>query len=205
MKNSTLDPLKYINDTKTPRGPRSSVRYGNTARLDKAQEQARLSPTPVEEIINYVNEFLLSLGMKKCENPKHTLPDTGSDDAVKLEEHIDKEIYAPIRACKDITCKDIVWMKFTDKGFLGVVAVSNDINFDIPKPEDTHLCKRNTSGIIVQKLGQDWDRSFVLVFPLHNIPKDLTRSDIETGIGNYLIEKKVPILDYYSHRYQFGR
>ncbi len=32
---------------------------------------------------------------------------------------------------KDI--RDIVWMKFTRDGFLGVVATSNDINFHIPK------------------------------------------------------------------------
>ena len=26
-------------------------------------------------------------------------------------------------------------------------------------------------------------------------------SDIESGIGNYLIDNDVPILDYYSHNY----
>ena len=28
--------------------------------------------------------------------------------------------------------RDIVWMKFTRDGYMGVVAVSNDIGFDIP-------------------------------------------------------------------------
>lgn len=40
--------------------------------------------------------------------------------------------------------------------------------------------------------------AYVLIFPLVNIPDGLDRSDIESGIGNYLISKNVPILDFYS-------
>ena len=49
----------------------------------------------------------------------------------------------------------------------------------------------------------EWDEGTVLVFPLINLKKlkDLDRSDIESGIGNYLIDNDVPILDYYSHNY----
>ncbi|WP_369813894.1 hypothetical protein, partial [Halolactibacillus sp. JCM 19043] len=61
--------------------------------------------------------------------------------------------------------------------------------------------KYNTSGIIVHHLGKCWDESFVLLFPLKNIPGNLSRSDVERGIGNYLIDKGVPILDFYFHNY----
>ena len=33
------------------------------------------------------------------------------------------------------------------------------------------------------------------------IPKGYKRADIEEAVGNLLIEKRVPILDYYSHLY----
>lgn len=59
----------------------------------------------------------------------------------------------------------------------------------------------NKSGIIVHHVNKSWEEAFVLVFPLKNIKNDLTRSDIERGIGNYLIVKGVPILDFYSHNY----
>ncbi|AYG01643.1 hypothetical protein [Lactococcus allomyrinae] len=82
-------------------------------------------------------------------------------------------------------------MKFTKGGFLGVIAVSDDINFNLG----------TTSGIIISKLNKKWDDSFVLIFPLKNIPSELKRGDIECGIGNYLVAKGVPILDYYSHKF----
>lgn len=113
--------------------------------------------------------------------------------------------------------KDIVWMKFTTSGYPGVVAVSNDINFDVPNNTSEYdlkvevwdpyeKCKKsewkhNSSGIIIHKLREQWDDSFVLVFPLKNIPYGYSRHDIEKAIGNYLIKKNVPILDFYSHIY----
>lgn len=57
--------------------------------------------------------------------------------------------------------------------------------------------KNTTAGRINQILNQKWDDTVVLVFPLVNIPDGLNRSDIESGIGNYLISQGVPILDYY--------
>lgn len=59
----------------------------------------------------------------------------------------------------------------------------------------------NSAGIIIHKLGKEWDESFVLIFPLKGIPNDYTRSDVETAIGNMLIEENVPILNFYSHMY----
>ncbi|MGC6173957.1 hypothetical protein [Lacrimispora sp. 38-1] len=98
-------------------------------------------------------------------------------------------------------------MKFTTDGYLGVVAASDDINFGIPnnsleynEKKPNNKWKYNTSGIIIHRLGKVWDENFVLVFPLPNIG-DGERSDIECGVGNYLISKGVPILNYYSHMF----
>lgn len=193
------DARHFIDDISRPTGKYSSVRYcENAPRIVKAREQAKKQPVPPEEIINYVNEFLAALDMPTVESPRLDIPPGLTND--ELEDYIDSHLYAPICDAGG-NCRDLVWMKFTNLGFLGVVAVSNDINFDIPKDGDPHLCKRNTSGIIVHTLGQSWDRRFVLAFPLKSIPEDLRRGHIETGIGNYLIERNVPILDYHSHKY----
>lgn len=61
--------------------------------------------------------------------------------------------------------------------------------------ETQYLC------IIIYHLKKQWDESFVLIFPLQNISGNPKRGDIERGIGNYLIKKEVPILDFFSHRY----
>ncbi|WP_261063851.1 hypothetical protein [Streptococcus mitis] len=103
--------------------------------------------------------------------------------------------------------RDIVWMKFTSSGALGVVASSNDINFQKPssikeydEKQQNGKWKYNTSGIIIDRLGEKWDESFVLIFPIKSIPRSMTRHGVEKKIGNYLIDKGIPILDYYSHR-----
>ena len=109
--------------------------------------------------------------------------------------------------------KHVIWMKFAKNGQLGVVAASNDYNFDIPPSSDVYdettngkpKCECNgwkytTSGIILHKLNLEWDESFLLIFPLQGI-EDSWLKDIETGMGNFLIENDVPIIDFYSHRY----
>lgn len=103
--------------------------------------------------------------------------------------------------------RDIIWMKFTKDGYLGVVATSNDVNFDIPNSSIDYNAgesgnrKHTTSGIIIHSLDKVWNEDFDLVFPLEDIPKGFNRSMIESGIGNYLIENKSSILDFYSHNY----
>ena len=113
--------------------------------------------------------------------------------------------------------RDIVWIKFTKDDFVGAVATSNDINFDIPpdasvydnkilkyneyKKKDELVWQYNSSGILVHKLKKKWNESLVLVFPLKELGKNrkYSRHEIEMAIGNYLIEQQVPIIDYYSH------
>lgn len=200
---------KYIYDYgQNLKGEKSSVHYNDTTRLEKAKKQAELNKIAIEDIVAYTNEFLGMLGMNPVSNPKLVNPSVKNSV-------VNESIYASIQSDNNLfDIRDIVWMKFTKDGYLGVVAVSNDINFDIPELEEQYnytddgklksaqnKWKYNTSGIIVHHLKKEWDESFVLIFPLQNIPSGLSRGDIECGVGNYLIDRGVPILDYYSHRF----
>ncbi|MFI3325432.1 MAG: hypothetical protein R3Y35_04580 [Clostridia bacterium] len=186
--------IKFIDDYNKPTGKASSVHYGDTTRFDKAKEQSEFDPISKIEIIKYVNEFLNGIGVSIIENSTFD-PNTINYDSIKNDYNLEDE-------------QDILWIKFTEDGYIGVVAISNDINFDYPTLKEDYNKKNeigkwcyNTSGIIIHSLEKKWDKSFVLIFPLENIPKEYKREDIERGVGNYLIYKKAPILDFYSHKY----
>lgn len=180
---------------RTPRGAKSSV-HRDKFRLNKAEEQAGLSAVGIKDIISYVNEFLESIGMAFVNSPEMSINSLQEIDYKKIKE---------TNKLNDI--RDIVWMKFTKDGYLGVVATSNDINFDMPSSKNEYNDKikgdwrYNTAGILVHSLNKEWDTSFVLVFPLSDIPDCYKRGDIERAIGNYLIDKGVPVIDFYSHNY----
>ena len=189
---------EYLLETSRPCGAYSSVHYDKLTRFDKAKEQAELKGKNIQEIMDYTNEFLGLLGMNSAINP------------IIEREAFENNLYKEIKEKNNLKDeRDIVWMKFTKDGLLGVVATSNDINFQVPydlsdyKEKITkNKWKYNTSGIIIHYLKKQWDESFVLIFPLQNISeKKLKRGDVERGIGNYLIKKEVPILDFFSHRY----
>ena len=183
---------------------RCSVHFGNKYRIDKAKEQISLSPMDTGTIIAYVNAFLQAIGMQTVKSPIVHNP-------LRMN-------YEKLKATNNLAAKDdIVWMKFTEDGYLGVVAVSADINFDIPQDVSEYdlkvwdydfyskqrkrVWKHNSPGILVHQLGKKWDSSFALVFPLADIPEGYRRGDIERAIGNYLIERGVPIIDFFSHNY----
>jgi hypothetical protein len=182
---------------------RCSVHYGNTYRLDEARRQADLAPVPIDQIICHVNDFLDILGMERVDSPVKKPSEIHYAD-IKRQYHLADE-------------RDIVWMKFTTDGYLGVVATSNDVNFGLPTSSEDYdvkvpvynpyrkkyqrVFKYNTSGILVHQLEKAWDTSFVLLFPLANIPAEFERGDLERAIGNYLIDNNVPIIDFYSHNY----
>ena len=180
-----------------------SVHGKSYIRYNKAKEQAGYATVDVDMIIKHIKEFLNEIGISTIENPIYS-PQKLDYSRIKAEFDLEDE-------------RDLVWIKFTKDGYVGVVATSNDVNFDIPQSsheydkkhivynpyskeyEETWL--HNSSGILVHKLGKEWNTDFVLIFPLKNIPKGYKRADIEEAVGNLLIEKRVPILDYYSHLY----
>ena len=151
-------------------------------RIEKAKQQFELLPVERDIIAKYVNEFLDGWGMKTIDNP-HVKPKKTK------KRRID---YSKINSESK---EDIIWIKFTTDNYISVIGTSCDISF-------SNYAKSHTPvGIINQVLGQEWDEDDVLIFPLIGMPSNLYRSDIESGIGNYLIAKGVPILDYYSHNY----
>lgn len=204
----------YINSCGEKRFRGVNRYYGDTLRNDKAAMQASLPAVPQEFVLNFINEFLACLLPSESDHPQKALNqivldgvshpvigngivisgcswispvwDTAKRRYTKYDPKYDviKQVFGLRNA------NDLVWVKFTQAGHVGVVAKGFDINFGY----------QNSSGKLVREVGQKWDDSFVLVFPL--LPCLLNKyscSDIELGIGNYLISKQVPIIDYYSH------
>ena len=189
--------------------------YNDTVRNDKAYEQAKLSPVSFSKIFSYVNEILEWIrtdnGYKneiiRCEyieldNIQQVILDNGIiakncnwKDCIYNEDlnkytNWDAKYNAISDRFQLKQPNDIVWLKFTNKGHLGVVAKSFDISYSYA----------NSCGVLVNQVNEKWDTSFVLIFPLTSeILGNHKSGDIELSIGNYLISKKVPIIDYYSH------
>lgn len=167
--------IKYI----FPKYKEKSVNYKNCFRVKVANQQAEMKQVDIEKIKDYVNEYLNAL------NVSHDFI------IVNLKENpIKWGFYTDIKNNNNLSDKgDIVWFKFTKDGYLGVVASSNDINFSY----------KNTSGKILKFLEKEWDDTKVVIIPLKFKDNTLNRQMVESGIGNYLISKDVPILDYFSH------
>ncbi|WP_429971775.1 hypothetical protein ACQW5G_04000 [Fructilactobacillus sp. Tb1] len=205
-------------------GKASSVRYDNTTRLDKAKEQLELKTVSVDEIIKLTNRFLTSANIEPVPNPivnnsyisKLTNNKFKVSDFYKKQD-LDRIFYKNLMSKNNLSDeRDIVWMKFAKDNEgndrLVVVAKSNDINFIIPSNSADYTKKDkdgswsfNTAGVLLHKLGMKYDESFILAFPLKSKDnQSMTTKEngsIETGIGNYLIDNKVPIIDFYSHNW----
>ena len=178
----------------------NTVHNGSTTRFRRAEEQAKILPVDVDEITEVIyKEF--SEFIAKPIKYKITESQIETNGVVTIDYKCLKDKY---RLADE---RDIVWMKFTKDNYLGVVADSNDINFDIPNDRNMYdekrengLWKYNSSGILIHYLGKEWDSSFVLICPIIKFPEGKNRHFIEKSIGDFLIEKSIPILDYYSHR-----
>lgn len=191
-----------------------TVHNGGTYRIKAAEKQQQKMKEYLKEknltkdkfkqrIIEYTIECLDSLGIDLDITNKY--PDFSINKFEQNKVNIDYENIKKEFGLADV--RDIVWMKFTSSGSLGVVASSNDVNFQKPRSikeydekQQNGRWKYNTSGIIIDHLGEKWDESFVLIFPIKCIPKGMTRHGVEKKIGNHLIDEGIPILDYYSHR-----
>lgn len=195
--------------------------YGDTLRNDESRKQSNLLPTQICNVFSYVNEFieLLRTSNGYCEknvrfeplvldNTIHTIMDNGILTMglkwgapiydYKKQEYVEWDYKYDIIKNEFNLGKpsDIVWIKFTTKGHVGVVAKSFDINFD----RKTSNGKPISSTVLVEEVGETWNKSFVMIFPMTSeILGNRSVGDLELGIGNYLIDKKVPIIDFYSH------
>lgn len=149
-------------------------------RKEKASEQKDIAAITVENVLNILIDS--NYPVIKIEKPK----ERGSIKYSKIVEDYDIK-----------TKKNLIWIKFamkkndcSDKRYVGVVGAGYDIN---RRWKYTHM-----SGRIVHHVNLEWDYSVVLIIPVKT--SDIkARDDYEKEIGNLLIEKKVPIIDYYSH------
>lgn len=195
--------------------------YGDTVRNDKAKAQSGEPPIPISQVFSYINEFIEMLRKSNgaleenvknesivLDNTIHTILDNGIiarglNWTMPIYDK-DKNKYVDWDYKYNIiknefglnTPQDIVWLKFTTKGHVGVVAKSFDINFD----KKTSDGKPISSSVLIEEVGQSWNKSVVIIFPMTpEILGNRSVGDLELGIGNYLIDKGVPIIDYYSH------
>ena len=190
--------------------------YGDTVRPDKAVEQSKIPPAPFSEVFAYVNQFVEFIrdnnGYEtknvrshtiKLDDTFHTILDNGIIAqnlkwvCPKYDEKLGKyvkwdEKYDKIKETFNLEFpSNIVWIKFTKKGHVGVIAKSFDINFKMD----------NSSGKLIKEVGDEWNDSFVFIFPLTReiIGNYRSTAEIELAIGQYLVEKEIPIIDFYSH------
>ena len=149
-------------------------------RKNKAKHETTKEKVSVFEILNLINSFLNDIEVKS-----NCILIDGLDILMTVNyEHIKRQYELDSQS-------DIVWMRFTTDGYLGVVASSNDINFDY----------NTNSGKIIESVNKEWDKNRIIIIPLPNIKERNERVMIEKMIGNYLIDNKVPIIDLYSHNF----
>ena len=179
-------------------------------RTKMAHEQVAMPPVPMDMVFNYINEFLNQLVDKPISLSKlGSIALDGKDediighgiwvkDTFNWKPQSSKPPY--LSSDKKYTIiqeqfnlgfqKDLVWLKFTEDGYVGVVADSSDINHSYT----------NTAGRLLREVNRTWDTSNLFIFPITSaMTKHKTRKQIENGIGKYLIYKGVPIIDFYSH------
>lgn len=189
--------------------------YGDTVRLDKAINQAKLEPIPLSEVFSHVNNFLellrhdnkttsknVQCDVITLDNTLHLVLDNGiiaKSLSWSLPNYNNKlgtydkwdDKYNKIQTMFSLSRpSNILWIKFTKQGYVGVVAKSFDINFKTD----------NSSGILINKVNQELNEDFVFIFPLTDeILGDKSTGEVELAVGQYLIEMNVPIIDFYSH------
>lgn len=192
-----------------------SVNGKNKIRIERAIEQAQKKSVDVWEVFNYVDSFIEMLKFDSFEShavaehiildgKMHEIKNNGIivrdcewkspiwDDDAKIYTFYDEK-YDVIKTVFSLKyANDIIWLKFTKDGYVGVVADSFDINFNY----------NNSSGKLLEMINprKYWDDSFVYIFPLDkSVIEKYTRKRVETAVGNFLLEKNVPIIDFYSH------
>lgn len=194
--------------------------YGDTIRNDKAIQQAKLPATAISKVFSYVNEFLellredngYTVKNVRCDsimldNIIHPIIDNG---IICYRMNWESPIYNKNKRCYtswdskydeiskvfNNNIRDLIWIKFTNKGHIGVVARGFDINFDSFNDNGKPI----SSDVLVKEVNESWDDSFVMLFPITSqMLEKYSIEEIELGIGNYLIDRGVPIIDYYSH------
>lgn len=196
-------------------GNRCLVRWSDHRRLDKAREQAALKPVSFMTVVDYVNEFFdivagktrsvedeIILDGVPCQITGRTIISSGvnwvykgwNKDLCRVGNY-DKKYDVIKDKFNSGVAWNLLWIKFTSDGHVGVVASSFDINYRYD-----YSCGKILREVIPDATWSD----DILIIPLtsdviSNPWNRQRRLQLETGLGNYLISKGVPIIDYYSH------
>ncbi len=113
-----------------------------------------------------------------------------------LQDLLSGNPYGAYRKIRDeYSQSDLIWMKFTSSGHLGAVGAGDSLHFDEEDP----------SSEMIRVCGQDWDRSFVQVFPVRRtggmpLLRRKDRDAVEMAVRRYLISEDVPVLDCCAYR-----
>ena len=109
--------------------PENTVHYGKTKRFEMANQQLKIPTVDINRILQLTNCFIEAYGLDVYNGAN--IVKTVNLDLTEFNKKT-KELY------KGITSEhDIIWMKFACNR-VGVVACSNDINFDIPSTKDEY-------------------------------------------------------------------
>lgn len=142
-------PKEYPKYDKNNPDYRCSVDYDKSNyRINKAAQEAKKERVSISEILSLINLFLKNIKIEsKC------IVIDGLDILMTVNyEHIRRQY-------KLNNQSDIVWLRFTTDGYLGVVASSNDINFDY----------QTNSGKIIRSVNKEWDKNKIIIIPLPKI------------------------------------
>lgn len=130
------------------------------------------------------------------------LKDKKIDAKPKLVKYDDVPSYESMPRDKDRGCVSLIFIQFSRiRGgeCIAVVGAGKDIGFS----------DQSVTGKILKGIGAEWDRDELIILPINNLEsvsvakaKNVfgSRNAIEHYIGEYLLEKKMPILNMYSHK-----
>lgn len=196
-------------------------------RNEKAIKQAEIDSIPISKVYSYINEFMeiirnangftdknIQVDTIRLDDKEHIVIDNGiiirenkwdlpqghMEGKCYIDDFHDEKYDVIKKKFNLERASDILWFKFTDKGHLAVVAGSCDINWN----------EKLSCGVLINEVKEKFDDSFVLVFPLthqmirtkvepNSYNRKYSSAELELAVGNYLIAKGVPIIDYYSH------
>lgn len=157
-------------------------------RTEKAIAQSQKRPASIDTVIRLTNDILMSAGIQPVLDPIIS--------GTFLQDLLSGNPYGAYRKIRDeYSQSDLIWMKFTSSGHLGAVGAGDSLHFDEEDP----------SSEMIRVCGQDWDRSFVLVFPVRRtggmpLLRRKDRDAVEMAVRRYLISEDVPVLDCCEYR-----
>ena len=96
-----------------------------------------------EIIIKYTLDYLNKVGIKTTKNPKCENPKCIYYDKIQQKFQLNDR-------------RDFVWMKFTRDGYLGAVAVSDDVSFDMPEDCSVYDKKHAVYNSYKKAMKKNW-------------------------------------------------